>query len=227
VIFNLGEPWEIADEPDGRPGTQHHDSFLAGLHTGPALVRGAREWACIELRFTPLGTHRLLGMPMHELVNRTVALDELLPGVRELTDRLRGARSWAARFELVDTFLLRRLADSTSDSPGVEWSWEHLRRTQGRAHIGTLADELGWSHRRLIVRFREHIGLTPKTLARVIRFDRAVAALRRPVVRNLADIAFDCGYFDQAHMNRDFRELAGTTPTSFLAARLESGGVAA
>src|SRR5207302_9762038 len=122
---------------------------------------------------------------------------------------------------------VRRLADSTSPLPAVEWSWEHLRRTGGRAPIGTLADELGWSHRRLIARFQEQIGLAPKTLARVIRFDRAVSLLRARGRSSLAEIAYDCGYFDQAHMNRDFRELAGMTPVTFLAAELGSGAVPA
>jgi transcriptional regulator GlxA family with amidase domain len=112
-------------------------------------------------------------------------------------------------------------------SPGVEWSWQRLRRTGGRASIGALAAELGWSHRRLIVRFREQIGLAPKTVARVLRFDRAVAALGSSGSRGFAEIALDCGYFDQAHLNRDFRELAGTTPTAFRGSRLDSGGVSA
>lgn len=109
----------------------------------------------------------------------------------------------------------------------MEWSWQRLRGTGGRASIGALAAELGWSHRRLIARFREQIGLAPKTVARVLRFDRAVAALGSTSSRGLAEIAFACGYFDQAHLNRDFRELAGTTPTAFLGSRLRSGGIAA
>jgi AraC-like DNA-binding protein len=141
--------------------------------------------------------------------------------------RLRELNSWPERFDLVEAFLARRLADSVPPSPGVEWSWQRLRRTGGCASIGALATELGWSHRRLIARFREQIGLAPKTVARVFRFDRAVAALGSSASRGLAEIAFDCGYFDQAHLNRDFRELAGTTPTAFLGSRLDSGGVAA
>jgi AraC-like DNA-binding protein len=61
----------------------------------------------------------------------------------------------------------------------------------------------------------------------VIRFDRAVTAIRASGVRGLAEIAFECGYSDQAHLNREFRELAGTSPTTFRAGRLDSGGIAA
>ena len=224
LILNLGQPWEIEDAGT-RP--EQHDSFVAGMSAGPTIVRSASSWACIELRLTPLGAHRLLGSPMHELANRSVALEDVLPGAEQLTGRLREAGSWVERFDLVDAFLVRRLADSAPPSQGVEWSWQRLRRTGGRASIGDLAAELGWSHRRLIARFREQIGLTPKTVARVLRFDRTVTALRSSGSRGLAEIAFDCGYADQAHLNRDFRELAGTTPTGFLRSKLDSGGIAA
>ncbi len=225
LILNLGAPWEVEDP--GAP-TERRDSFMAGLHVAPSVVRAsAPAWACIELRLTPLGAHRILGLPMHELANRTVELDDLLSRGHELPERLREAPSWAERFDLVEAFLARRLGEASPPSPGVEWSWQRLRRSGGRVSIGALAAELGWSHRRLIARFREQVGLAPKAAARVLRFDRAVAALDSPATPGLAEVAFDCGYFDQAHLNREFRELAGTTPTVFLGSRLDSGGVAA
>ena len=223
LILNLGSPWEI-DGPEWPE--QRRDSFVAGMHAAPSVVRGAESWACIELRLTPLGARRVLGWPMHELANRAVPLEDVVPGADELTTRLRDTPSWAERFDLVERFLERRLAESEPPTPGIEWSWQRLRMTGGRASIGQIASELGWSHRRLIARFREHVGLAPKTAARVLRFDRAVAALRSSPDR-LVEVAFDCGYFDQAHLNRDFRELAGTTPTAFIEAQRESGAVAA
>ena len=164
---------------------------------------------------------------MHEIANRTVALGDVFPRSDELIGRLNDAQSWAQRFDVVESFLLRRLADSAPPLPAVEWTWAHLRRTGGAVPIQTLADEIGWSHRRLIARFREQIGVAPKTFARVIRFDRAVSALRASGRRGIGEVAFECGYFDQAHMNREFRELAGTTPARFVAAMAESGAVAA
>jgi AraC-like DNA-binding protein len=223
VIVNLGSKWNI--ETAGR--TVALDSFTGGLSTSPAIVYGPSSWACIELRLTPLGARRLFGWPMHELANQVVPLEEMLPGTRELVDRLRDARSWPSRFELLDDFLVRRLAGSVEPPPEVEWSWARLHGSHGRLPIHALADELGWSHRRLIARFRNEIGLAPKTFARVIRFDRAAGQLRGPATPSLAEIAFGCGYFDQAHLNRDFREFAGTTPASFVAAQREFGAVAA
>lgn len=207
VILNLGSPWEVDD--------RSLESFAAGLGTVPSTVRGASTWACIELRLTPQGAYRLLGVPMHELTNQAVELEHLVPKARSLQERLWDARGWTERFDLADAFLLRLLAGSRPPDPGVAWSWDHLYATRGRAPIGALARELGWSHRRLISRFREQIGLAPKTVARVIRFDRAVTALRDSTPRGLADIAYGCGYADQAHLTREFRELAGVSPKRF------------
>jgi AraC-like DNA-binding protein len=223
LILNLGSPWGI-DGPES--GRQRLDSFVGGLSAAPSVVHAAATWACIELRLTPLGARRVLGWPMDELANRAVPLGDVLAGADELTSRLRETESWAERFDLVERLLERRLADSEPPLPAVEWSWERLRATGGRAAIGQIAAELGWSHRRLIARFREHVGVAPKTAARVLRFDRAVTALRGSPER-LAEVAFECGYFDQAHLNRDFRELAGTTPTAFVDSLRESGAVAA
>jgi len=224
LIFNLSTPWEV-EGPGMRPEVL--DSFVAGMHAAPTIVRGASSWACMELRLTPLGAHRILGVPMHEVANRSVDLGDLLPDTGELTARLRDADSWAVRFDLVEAFLARRIGESRPAPPGVEWSWQRLRRTGGCVPIGTLAAELGWSHRQLISRFREEIGLAPKTVARVLRFDRAVAALGSSTSRGLAEIAFDCGFFDQAHLNREFRELSGTTPTAFIRSRRAPGAIAA
>ena len=99
-------------------------------------------------------------------------------------------------------------------SPDVAWAWGILERTHGRAPIGWICDRLGRSRRHLAVRFREQVGLPPKTVGRIMRFDRAVSLLAREDAE-LAGVAFECGYYDQAHLNRDFREFAGVSPAAF------------
>ena len=93
------------------------------------------------------------------------------------------------------------------------WSWQRLLNSDGAVPVASLAEEVGWSRRHLAARFREHVGLPPKALARILRFERAAERLRRGA--DLADAALDSGYYDQAHFNRDFRAFAGLTPTEY------------
>lgn len=208
LILNLGSAWTI----DGAP----HDSFVAGMSDGPAFVEGDSSSACIELRLTPLGAHRLLGLPMHEVANRTVALEDVLPDAADLTARLRAASTWEARFDLVERYVGRRIEASRPASAGVTWAWRRLLGTGGREPVGALAEELGWSRRRLIARFREEIGLPPKTAARLLRFERArelAEAAERP---DWARVAVEAGYYDQSHLINEFRDVTGRTPATFL-----------
>jgi AraC-like DNA-binding protein len=217
LIINLGSPWRV----DGA----RLDSFLAGLRLRPAAVSGERTFSCLELRLTPLGTSRLLGLPLHELADRTVALEDLLPGTEVLVARLQEAPGWAERFDLVESFLSRQLEDTTPPPRELDWAWHQLVRSGGRVRVRELAIELGWSPRRLIERFRDHIGLAPKAAARVIRFDRAVTALRSGQPR-IAEVAAACGYADQAHLGRELRELGGVTPGGLVGSNfVQDGGV--
>jgi AraC-like DNA-binding protein len=106
----------------------------------------------------------------------------------------------------------------------LEWAWQRLLATDGAAPIGDLAQELGWSRRHLAARFRTELGMPPKAVARILRFERAVARLRAG--DDLAELALDCGYYDQAHFNRDFRAFADATPTELRQPALVQSGAA-
>ncbi len=106
-------------------------------------------------------------------------------------------------------------------SPEVEFSWRRLLATGGNLPISALVTETGWSDRHLRNAFGKEIGLTPKAAARVIRFHRARLTLQRRAGAgrrlDLAELAADCGYYDQAHLDLEFRSLAGSAPTAWLA----------
>ena len=180
------------------------------------------------MNFTPVGAFAFLGLPMHELVDGIVPLEDVLPrAARNLTARLADATSWEERFTRLDEILLARLADSREPSPDVAWAWQTLVDSHGRVPVGWLCDRLGRSRKQLAVRFREQIGLPPKTVARILRFTRAVGLLQGRADGELAGVAFECGYYDQAHLNRDFREFAGTSPGEFARRIVPDGGVVA
>jgi AraC-like DNA-binding protein len=126
------------------------------------------------------------------------------------------AHGWDERFALLDALLGRTMLVAAPPPPDVAYAWERLTRSGGRLAVESLAAELGCSRRHLAARFRDHVGVSPKAAARVIRFHTAVRRLSAGGAA-WADIALDCGYYDQPHLNRDFREFAGITPAQLQA----------
>jgi AraC-like DNA-binding protein len=199
-------------------------AWIAGLDDRPELVETGGRRAALEVKLKPLGAYRLCGTPLQELTGEVVALEDVFgTSGRVLAERIALTPDWSLRFDLLDAFLATRVADGMAAHPLVEEAWLRLHQTAGRVAIGALAAELGASRRHLSALFTEQVGLGPKTAARLLRFEQVCCRLRKDPQR-WAEIAYDCGYYDQPHMNREFRELAGITPTDFLARQLPEQG---
>ena len=225
LIISFGPSIDVFYPEKPACAGQRCRSFFAGLDDGPALTEYAGSQHGVQVDLTPLGAHMLLGVPMHEVAGRVVELDDLLGADgRRLVERLYDAPGWAARFDLLDAAIAKRLGESRPPSPDVAWAWSRLRGTRGGVSVGTLTEELGCSRRHLARRFREQVGMPPKLIGRVLRFERVTARLAREGVARWADVALDCGYYDQSHFNRDFREFAGITPSEYMASLLPGGG---
>ena len=167
---------------------------------------------------TPLGAQALLGLPASAIASTIVNLREALgAGATELVDRLGAARTWTDRFAAIDDVFSRAVVEAHEPADEVVWAWQRILETGGTVEVRDLAAEVGWSRRHFGERFRSELGLAPKVASRVIRFERARELLARPDRPGLADVAATCGYFDQAHLTREWRELAGCTPTAWLA----------
>jgi AraC-like DNA-binding protein len=164
----------------------------------------------MQVNLDPLAARALVGAPLHELAHRTVPLEEILDPF--LVERLAEAPTWDSRFALLDDTLAPRLADARP-SPEVAWAWQRLRATHGRVPIGELATELSWSRKRIVSRFRDEIGLPPKAVARLLRFEHA-----RELAGTMSwgEVAFECGFADQSHLIAEFRRITGRTPETFL-----------
>jgi AraC-like DNA-binding protein len=140
-----------------------------------------------------------------------------------LVERLRETPEWDSRFRMLETAVASRLIAAREPSNEVSWAWSEIERPGDGTTIGGIAEELGWGKKRLIARFREQIGVAPKTAARVVRFSRAVRALEDAQEPYWAAVALECGYYDQSHMVREFRDFAGMTPGEFVALRRDGG----
>lgn len=229
LIINLGPPLLLVD---ARAQTAHaHElGFVAGMSDAAAIVDSGGEQAGLQVDFTPIGAQLFLGMPLADLTNRVVPLQELF-GARAaaVVERLRAEPTWEGRFRLLDALIGTRFAASPEVPPDLVWAWRRLAETRGRLGVGPLAAELGCSRKHLATRFATHIGLPPKTVGRILRFDGVIEALRADPhgTLSLAELAGRCGYYDQAHLNRDFREFAGITPSEHRRRSLAGLGVVA
>ncbi len=208
----------------GRPGetegpVESFDSFTGGPQEAfvathwPTVVRG------LQVDLTLLGAHLVLGVPLCSLRGRTVRLEEVLgrTGTR-MSDQLRDAPDWPARFALLDEAFLTRVTAARLPGGDLTWAWRRIHGSGGNLDIGSLATELGCSRPYLTQRFQHAFGVAPKTLARIRRFERAVRLLEDGELP-AAQVAFLGGYCDQPHFNREFKRLAGSSPREHLRLR--------
>jgi AraC-like DNA-binding protein len=233
VIFTVDDPLTLAGHPDPRQSPGSYRTLVGGLHTAPALITHPGRQSGVQLAVSPLGARALLGLPAGELASIDVEGSGVLgPLADRIAERLQATGDWPARFAILDRMLTSRLV--TGPAGGASWAagevsaevrhaWRLLLASGGRCAVSGLAAETGWSGRHLRNRFRSETGLTPKAAARVIRFDRARRLLQQRAAAagmtlpTLADLAADCGYYDQAHLAREFRDLAGCPPSAWLA----------
>lgn len=214
LIFDLG-PALVFRVPGSVDAVQHPGGFIAGLSDRATLTEHDGDSRGVEVNLTPLGARAFLGAPMTALAGRSIGLGELLTGAqRGICGRLGELPDWDARFDEVDRLLAARAASAGAGCPKIAWALARIADSGGGVEIGTLARELGHSNKHLIDRFREQVGLPPKLVARLIRFERMVDHLRGGGREGFAELAATFGYYDQAHLVRDFRQFTGLTPSA-------------
>jgi AraC-like DNA-binding protein len=226
LIFNFGPP--IAVQSPGADGGDWRlldDGLVAGLHDTYALVETSGSQSGVQVYLTPVGARLVVGMPMRHLKGHVVTLDECFGAVGGLVrEQLLEAAGWEERFAIVDSFLLARVAAAEPPPPSLTWALARLHATKGVVDIGSLTDELGCSRRYLIGLFNDHVGLPPKLFARILRFQHAIELASAADGLGWAEIAHRSGYYDQAHMVRDFQQFTGHSPTGYQRLTLPDGG---
>ncbi|WP_119389636.1 helix-turn-helix domain-containing protein [Taklimakanibacter lacteus] len=222
LIINFAEAFTIRDRPDSEA---RYGSFAAGVYAGPVIVGSRGNAHCLQVNFSPLGAYRFFRLSQAELAGRTLALDDLLgaAGLR-LVAKLHDAAGWPQRFALLDSFIAARFETARAPSATVRAAWQGLVDARGAISVAALAAGTAVSRRHLAQLFRAEIGMTPKTMARILRFEHARDLARSVPRLAWADLAYEAGYADQAHLVREFRDLSGLSPGELLGRdRAETG----
>lgn len=215
MVLAFGKPLEVGPLRGSPRGTFWNTA--AGLTSSPVGIGNGGRQVGVQVAIHPTASRALFGLPAAALAEQLVAVDDVVgeEGHR-LYDEVAAAGSWPSRRQILEAQLLRlhdrHLRQGRAGQPAADlnWAWQELSRRDGRVSVQWLADAVGWSRRHFTERFRAEFGQSPKTTARVMRFERS----RRLVSSGLAlsAVADACGYADQAHLTRDWQGLAGVTP---------------
>lgn len=245
IVLNFAAPHRIIDPFDPTRTTEHGKAWIVALQHRHQIREafGTRDFMVIRL--TPIGAQMLLGAPMDLLTDRVLALEDIDSRFsRLLTRHAEATHDWAARFDIVENIIAVRLAAAPSPPPGLVHAWRLLQECPNHVDLARLPEEFGCSRRHLIAQFHQYFGMAPKMIARISRFQLAVAATRRlgrrdespyaegkpyldaqaddrlrstkPTTMRWADLALGCGYYDQSHFINEFKSFSGLTPLEFL-----------
>ena len=196
---------------DGWAGARElASSFVAGVHQRPVTIASDGGAVCVQVDLYPSAAHRILGLDMGAVRNTIVDVADLhRHRYQRLHSQLARATAWPDRFAIVDLFLTDALGKRGSEL--ADWAVRRIVSTRGTARIDQLATDAGCSRKHLSTVFRQTVGVSPKALSRIARFEHAFD-LASNSSTPLADIAIAAGYADQAHMTRDFTAFAESTP---------------
>lgn len=189
---------------------------LCGVYAEHFVIDTACQARIMGVNFKPGGAFPFFNLPAGELLNVHVSLDTLWRKTAdELRERLVGAPALDDRFRLLEAYLLRQAPRLLTPHPAVAFALREFQQSPRRT-VAAVTEQTGLSARRFIQLFSAEVGLTPKVFCRVLRFREALQRLYQGEQIELADLAFACGYYDQAHFSNDFKMFSGFSPTAYL-----------
>lgn len=213
LIFNFDAPY--LRRVIGGEATEIATTNLDAQRLAPIRIEQRGHVRTTGVRFRLGGLAPFAIVPLQALTDRTVHVSEALgDAAASLEVTLRETTDLDAQARLLDGFFLDALARAP-DLAGFARAVDVAVETRGGASVEAMAEVAGVSPRHLERLFARHLGITPKALARVQRFQAALGALMRTPEGTLADVAASAGYFDQAHFIRDFRRMTGGVPRGY------------
>jgi AraC-like DNA-binding protein len=216
LLINLGPPqyMVLAGPPEIR--VAFDDIWFSGISEMPIDTEAPHGNVLLGVAFAPGGAAKLLPGPQAQLANRTGPLADVIGrNALLLREHLQETPGAAARLAVAEEWLLETCVSGRHIHPLVDWATRRLADFGGQLRTAELARDAGCSRKHLAGLFRDQVGIAPKTLARIHRFQRALGGLNENRDVDWSELADRCGYYDQSHLIHDFRQFAGMSPSEF------------
>jgi AraC-like DNA-binding protein len=221
LVINLGhELLRVAHREHDDQFQSFRGGVLSGAHSQFSVLDTTTLVTTIYVCFKPGGARPFLPMPATELTNQVVDLSRVFgTAAFDLREQLQAAQTNDDRVRILERFLLARVAWEQASHPAVTFALAEFQAGHKRRSIPEVTAQLGLNPKRFIKLFEEAVGLTPKVFCRVLRFQEGLCLIENGQWVSWADLALDCGYFDQSHFIHDFQAFSGLTPQAYLAQR--------
>jgi AraC-like DNA-binding protein len=221
VILNLARDF-LLDCPEGQSALRISPSLIIGARSSYEIVDTSDMADLIGIVFHPGGFASFASDAVDLFSNRSVVLEDVWGGrARNLRDRLREVDTPQARLRCMEEFLWYSFSGCLTRHAVVDFALERFQRDPTVCTVREVARSTGWSERRFSQVFREQVGLSPKAWTRIQRFQRAVQQLHAGIDLPWAELALDCGYYDQSHFANEFRAFSGIDATTYSARRTQ------
>lgn len=217
IIFELdGIPRHTFDNESLQPNGSYSKVWVAGMHKNYLSISAHQDSEMLVIQFKTEGAYPFLRIPLNELNNRVVPAQELFgEEILELREELMAENPATGKFNSVENWLLNRF-DSNKITPDEIIDVLSLIRTEPVTESGRIIDSYPYSQKHLINRFKTYLGLTPKLLHRIFRFNGLLKQIQNEQHLNWAQIAYEFGYSDQSHFIKEFKEFSGFNPKEFI-----------
>ena len=217
ILLNLADPF-CRHEPSGYKQAQSLQ-LVAGQLDRPIFIEPTGRVDLVGIRFHPAGAYPFFRFPMAELKGCVTNFDLVVDKpMRELAEHVAGAQTRKQRCREIEIILTRELKKNENNDFAIKAAVDYMVTMHGRVSIDSLSRRLGLGCRQLERMFKQWVGIEPKLLGRILRFQKVFRSTGEEKPNGWAAIALQCGFYDQSHLIKEFKQFAGQTPPSFFAA---------
>ena len=219
LIINFGSPHRKYNAAETEYDLMQ-DCWVSGFQTGFIVNEPVAETRMMGVRFKPGGAYPFLGLPISEVTDFVLDLDHLWGAfATEVRNRLLAQPSITAQFSMLEKILFERLNQQKMDVAAVDFAIQSIYAAGGNLPLRALSDHIGISQKHLNHQFKKMVGVSPKQLSRIVKFQQVLNQINPTVPIDWSQIAYDCQYYDQSHFNRDFASFTGMSPTRYVSFR--------
>jgi len=216
MILNFGHPMQFLAPGELSDGTAVRHAHVMGQRNRIYYAKQGGGTDLLGVRFKPGGISAFTSLPVSDLLNQIIPAEDVLGIlIKDWEDRLAEEKNDAGRIHLLDSLLMKIARDTTAEWQSVINAVDTIRKSS-TVSVNVLCNENGSYYKKLERAFLKYIGYTPKNYCGIVRFNKAI---RQVYVnkKSLTSVCYDCGYYDQSHFIKDFRQFTGTTPKHFQA----------